>query len=204
MAHGTLSGYRKGCRCYECFDANRKYEKRLRYDISIGRERLVDAADAKEHIHELMRHGMPIHAISRAMGYRDTNAIRGLLKRSRIRRETHERIMAIRMNRSDAPETAWVPAIGTARRIRALAVRGWPSVEVSRRTGLDTTTVSDIIRGRVDQVRTSTARAVAGLYAEISDEYGGSIRSVNRARARKWAPPAAWDNIDDPFETPKR
>jgi hypothetical protein len=204
MQHPSLTCYRRGCRQEECVTYNAHYDKRLRYDHARGISRIVDSTQAVEWLRYMLATGTTIHAMSRDMGYTDPNALRALLRRKRIHRTTHDRIMALRPAPYDSPKTAWVPAVGTIRRIHALAAIGWPAVEVIKRTGINQSTISDISTKRVSWVHAATALAVRRVFEELSSTNGGDVRSMTKAKKLRWAPPAAWDDIDNPLEKPKR
>lgn len=89
---------------------------------------------------------------------------------------------------------------GTVRRLQALAAIGWSLREVGRRLGISPQT----LRGLMCQERCTTATRdkVAALYDELSMIVGGNPRTVTWAAKRGFAPPLAWDDIDDPAATP--
>lgn len=97
-----------------------------------------------------------------------------------------------------------VPAIGTRRRLQALACMGWSQREVLRRAGYG--------RGFIDHINRSTwlnkptAAKFARLYDELSGTVGPSTWSRTYAQQAGWAPPIAWDDdtIDDPDAQPWR
>ena len=96
-----------------------------------------------------------------------------------------------------------VPAVGFRRRIEALQAIGWSLNEIGRRLGIDVR----VLPARMDQrwVRRVTHDRMAAIYDELSMTVPGD-RYANRRRilaARKgYAPPLAWDDIDDPDERP--
>jgi len=105
------------------------------------------------------------------------------------------------------------PAAGTARRLQALAVAGWPVGRLARETGLTPYRVDRLMAGTVDTVTVDEARAVAAVYARYSGASPGlcgvshihARAARDRATAAGWAPPAAWDDdtIDDPDAIPQ-
>lgn len=109
------------------------------------------------------------------------------------------------------------PALGTTRRLQALAALGWTQVQLGARLGVSDARVGHLTEGRSAKLHPATADAVARLYDEISmtvpaDHDGprslGQTRVHARARAnaerRGYFPPLAWDDIDDPNERPTR
>lgn len=101
----------------------------------------------------------------------------------------------------------WVPAIGTVRRLRALAVIGWSIDEVAARAGLFHRSLLKVREGQRAEVHSSTWRAVRRVYAELentpkTDRPGKITRTL--ALQHGWFPPAMWDNPDfDPEPTAK-
>lgn len=91
-----------------------------------------------------------------------------------------------------------VPAIGAIRRKQALAWMGWPETELRRRIlgrrGADDDRIR-MRRERVDWRTDAFWREAFGRYAHLQ---GPSKTARELARARKWASPWAWENIDDP------
>lgn len=88
-----------------------------------------------------------------------------------------------------------VSSLGTRRRLQALAAIGWPQTTLARMMGRDQRHVSQTMRG--ETVYLSTHRMVEALYRELSMKPGPSRRTKAHARSRGWAPPLAWDDIDN-------
>jgi hypothetical protein len=110
----------------------------------------------------------------------------------RMRRK-HRDVLGIRRS---------VPAIGTQRRIQALMVLGWTSRDIAGRCGWATPqAVTELLTARRFLQR-DTASAVAAAYDELSMLPGPSRQNRRRCQRKGWAPPLAWDNIDDPDEVP--
>ncbi|MEU4640858.1 hypothetical protein [Micromonospora sp. NPDC023814] len=95
-----------------------------------------------------------------------------------------------------------VVSIGPTRRIRALVALGWNFRELARRAGYSRRTVQDVAYARRAVITVHTARWVSDLYERLSGTPGGSKYALVVAARYGWAPPAAWDNIDDPNEQP--
>lgn len=102
---------------------------------------------------------------------------------------------------------AFVPSIGVARRLQALAAVGWASGDLAPLLG---TYDSDVMRWRRAERPMVTAAVharVAALYDELWDKppTGRYIKKViNLARREGYAPPLAWDDdrLDDPTAQP--
>lgn len=97
---------------------------------------------------------------------------------------------------------AFVPAIGTVRRIQALCAIGHSYLTIGAALGVTTAQAVQQI-GESGQVHRATAAKVADLYEQWSMTVGTSSITRGRAESRGWAPPLAWDNIDDPAEKPR-
>lgn len=99
-----------------------------------------------------------------------------------------------------------VPAIGTLRRLQALAAIGHRLQDLDREMGLARGCSSWFLRNTRDVVHRKTADRVAELYERLSmtvPDYPLAERARKTAAKKGWAPPLAWDNIDDPNERPK-
>lgn len=111
-----------------------------------------------------------------------------------------------------------LPAVAGQRRLQALGTLGWTMVEISQRTGLSTTCLGLILRGRNRTINRPTYRLLVDAYDALWDveapaspaDRRGVQRMKNRAVRLGWAPPMAWDDspgphyIDDPDAKPWR
>jgi hypothetical protein len=95
-----------------------------------------------------------------------------------------------------------VSAVGTQRRLQALAAIGWSSRVVAGRLGVTPQT----LRRLHEQVHvwTTTRDRVAAVYDELSMTPGGCRRAQTWAVKRGWLPPLSWNDeeMDDPAATP--
>ena len=98
------------------------------------------------------------------------------------------------------------PQVGTARRIRALVALGWTYNAITRETGISATHLSDIARqtprGRVGGHAATTIRATYDRLSMTRPDGAYADRARRTAQHLGWPPPLAWDDIDDPDETP--
>ena len=98
------------------------------------------------------------------------------------------------------PSSHCIDATGTRRRVQALAWMGWSRAEVARRAGVNPRTLrAQMSLGRVS---TRLAERIRVIYAELSWTRGPSAPAAAKARSLGLAPPAAWDDIDDPLARP--
>lgn len=101
-------------------------------------------------------------------------------------------------------ERAVLPALGTQRRLQALAAIGHPIYAVATQAGVNTDVAGRITRGSQTSVTADTYRKIVAVYSHLWESAGPS--AVTRARALKkgWPSPLAWDdNIDDPQAVPE-
>lgn len=94
-----------------------------------------------------------------------------------------------------------VPALGTQRRIQALMAIGWSAEEQAKALGWNHKRAVHRLRF-VTYVYRSTHEQVAEMYERLSGKPGPSAGTRGRARSAGYAPPLAWDDIDNPDETP--
>lgn len=94
-----------------------------------------------------------------------------------------------------------VDTTGTVRRLRALMAIGWTAERIAEHGPWDTGEALLIISKR-DTVHVDTRDRVAAIYEQLCMTPGPSARTRRYAASKGWAPPLAWDNIDDPDETP--
>ncbi len=99
-----------------------------------------------------------------------------------------------------------ISAEGSARRLRALSAVGWSGRVLSRRLGMSEGYLYRLLYR--ERIGVASAQVVARLYDELWDQPGPSDLSRQRATAKGWPPPMAWDDgygphgIDNPDATP--
>lgn len=93
-----------------------------------------------------------------------------------------------------------VPAIGSVRKLQALAAMGWPFSLLGPRVGHGQQYLSQILAR--ESVWSRTAAVIDSLYRELSMVPGPSQFVRDRARRLGWVTALAWDDIDDPTEQP--
>jgi len=110
------------------------------------------------------------------------------------------------------PAQTRVPATGPRRRLQALRLLGWTNKQLALLTGLNTRTIQKTMEEGRATVAHSTAVRVRAVFethwARVPRPLGSrEVRDFNqgieRAQEQGWAPPMAWDDIDDPEEAPK-
>lgn len=94
-----------------------------------------------------------------------------------------------------------IDALGTQRRIQALAALGWSTRRVAEAAGWSShATVRNMLHA--NQVRRANAEKIAEVYERLCMTVGPSAAVRRRAVENGWPPPLAWDDIDDPNEQP--
>lgn len=212
---GTRSGYLAGCRCEDCRKANSDAKKNRARAIAYGRwePAFVDAGPSRDHLRKLAaEHRIAARQAARIAGLTDGTVLRitnGTTRR--VRRETEAAILAVRPRLEQLAPLALVDATGTRRRLQALAATGRPLKRIAKHLGCAPSELR--LWMRQERVTAATALKVGAVYEELWDkpympatEYERAARERALEYARRqmhWAPPAAWDCIDDPRERPK-
>ena len=205
MKHGSLNAYSKhGCRCDICRAATSKRSKVWRLQRLRGVEHLVDAEPLREHVSALMAAGMSFKAIALTAGWSSRNALADAMTRKRVMPRTLARVLAVRAD-SDNRRDAYTDATGSARRLQALAINGWPTRNLAKQLGhKDPATIQHVANGTTPTIRLRTKDDIRRLFDELWDQPGPSKRTADIAKARGWLPALAWDDdlIDSPEHRP--
>lgn len=93
-------------------------------------------------------------------------------------------------------------SVGIVRRLCALQAIGWPDQAIAERLGCTKQAVSWLRCGNRTTANRETRAAVDRVYNELSGTPGPSAQARRTAQRRGWAPPLAWDDIDDPDAQP--
>lgn len=166
----------------------------------------VPAGPARARILQLREQGWSIAALEALLG--ESRGQLGALVYEghhrhveQISRQRRQRIMTLVPCVDGVPDLCHVPGLGTRRRVRALAAIGWSQPALAERLGVAQQTLAATLASD-GSVTARTARRVQAVYADLEQTSGPSTRSRRHAAAQGWAPPAAWDDIDDPTEQP--
>ena len=175
----------------------------------------VDAGPAREHVTRLLESGLGARRIAELAGTRRANIQalingrpdRGSGRPKRIARDIAARIVAIPTPTAVHEVAAAgqrVPAVGTARRLRALVAIGWPQSALCHRLGITPSNSTRLFHSGGGWVTARTARDAAALFDELQLTPGPSAAARRRAQHLGWVPPLAWDedSIDDPHAVP--
>jgi hypothetical protein len=208
--HGTYArangspGRRPACHCEPCRTTRNRIKKRNKVNRELGRAAMVNATSARAHL-ALLRQTMTWPQIADRTSCEEGH-LREIAvgKVPTIRRTTLNKVLATKPE-PPAPGK-FVDATGTIRRVRALRAVGYSATNIATSFGFAETHVRQISRGTQPTVRQRIADKIAAVYAEISNLPvpigAGATMSRNYAAAQGWAPPGAWDDIDDPNSTP--
>lgn len=215
--HGHINRYRNSrCRCDRCRAANTRAVNRYRAAVESGRHRpMVDAEPIRQHVMRLRAGGLGIERIAELAGVRTKVVGRlvygtpsqGLAPTSKMMPGNADKLLAVHPGRM--PDGGWAPGEGTRRRLQALAAVGWPMKHVELLARLPKSYSFRIIKAQPGfRVTVATARAVTSVYSDLWDvnPHTAGIRPDvvtrvrNRAAAKGWLPPQAWD--DDCIDLP--
>jgi hypothetical protein len=118
----------------------------------------------------------------------------------RVRNSTRQKIR--RRAKAYGTYQGHIPALGTQRRIQGLQYIGWTLTDIGRVAGGVSNTAIGLILTR-ETVAPETAERIKTVFRHLlAKGNGGSTITTARAKARGYASPFAWENIDDPNETP--
>lgn len=207
--HGTYGAYTVDrCRCDDCREAARIYRKRTKFAAANRRSNRVPCDRAANHVRQLLANGWSINQVGVTAGIASTTVVHMLARGQYTLRRTERALLAIPAD--SRPASGYVDPTGTRRRIHALTALGWPQAWIARRLGIEESSMRQTMAAGM--VQSITAEAVATLYEQMWDERPPT-RTVTQRRfvaiARNlavrngWAPPMAWDDIDDPDERPQ-
>lgn len=189
--------YRRGCRRSECRTAYRTERKIADYRASRGIKNPA-CADVATHLRRLLASGHTRLDIA-AEAKVSERAIRNYLAGTRQPRPSTSRALLAVQPLGQPPR---VPAIGTARRIQAMAYQGWAIKQTASMAGCSWSYLFELLRGDYATMPREIAEAVEKLARKLHGIPGPSGQSRAAARRNGWAPLAAWDDINDPCELP--
>lgn len=183
-------------------DRNRRKRNRLAALQGIDVSR-IPAAPVMERLDELTALGWSLEAVA-AMNGAGTNKALGLIMRgeTRLVHRKFAPILALKPTLAvpaAVPDRAWVPALGATRRIRALLALGWRHDDIAALTGRKNHTYA---MQATHRIRAEHWRDIDDAFERLSGRRGPSELVATRSRRLGYAPPLAWDDIDDPNEQP--
>lgn len=183
-----------------------RYAARWRYDRLHGRLRQIDGREVRQHIDMLMAQGASYAIIGAAAG-ESRQTVR------QMRENTHQKVTAsiaekiLRLDErivfAGGRGSLKVPKYAAVRRIQALLAMGYTHAYLTERLGLSTNHLISAAQAHATKMLLANHRRIAALYDELHMTPGPSAIGAQRARKRGYAPPLAWNDIDDPHETPE-
>jgi lambda repressor-like predicted transcriptional regulator len=139
---GTRSAYAAGCRCESCTVANRVYARqlarraaRIRYGIEPPPPpRLVDASEARRHLHWLRTRGIGLRTVAERTGL-SRSALQKISngQRPRAHQATVDAILGV--HAASIPAATRVDAAATVARLDELVQLGHTKASLARRLG---------------------------------------------------------------------
>lgn len=210
--HGDPKRYRRGCRCTKCKAGQNTRNLHLRYLRQTGRGMHRPTGKAADHVLLLRAQGLNDHTIMRKAEVCPDVLYRIMRREGTVHVTVERRILTIPVPEKAAGPTAsraYIPALGTHRRLHALVAAGWHIAELARRLGKIRENLGPIVnQNGGGKVAMYLADQVKHLYAELHDkrpeDHGVSAAYAERARrmaaSRGWLPPGYWD--DDEFDNP--
>ncbi|MER6605828.1 hypothetical protein ABT282_07895 [Streptomyces sp. NPDC000927] len=200
---GTWSAYCAGCHCLRCDEAQYQYKTRYRFDLARGLTRQVENGPVTEHLKKLHEEGWSDEQIAASCGVSlPTVTAHRLGLHPRIQRTIADQLLSATPTPGNVSATSKVRGLGSTRRARALVAIGHSLNTLTRETRLARSTVGRVTSGCSSWIAAETAQVVAETYERMSGTLGASDRSRAYAQRNGWAPPLAWDDIDDPNEVP--
>jgi hypothetical protein len=207
--HGTASRYQGSrrndnwapCRCSLCRAAFRRDEKARELRRLRGIPAYAPIGPVVAHLHALLDSGLTLAGIAR-----DANVGRRTLGNwlnnppsAGVQHDVAARVLALKPS-STGP--LLVPALGTVRRLQALAAMGWPVSWAGPQSGISDTHARMLVRSRHGSVSASVAARVDEVYRRHCMAPGPSAFARGHARRNNWVTAVAWDDIDDPRDKP--
>lgn len=205
--HGSDARYkgcrtRRPCRCRLCIRGHRKADIQRELRRQRGERNLVPIEEVLPHVQMLRASGMSQTLIARQAGV--SQAVISYITTGRnktVQTDKARRILAVQPRRFDG--NAERPAIGSTRRIRALYSLAHSRADIATLSGLSVASISLLADGRWKVIDNQAATALAATYGQLAHKRGANWKNERRATAEGWAPPGAWDDIDDPEALPE-
>lgn len=189
------------CECMDCPKCYAREWARRRYRAKAYGQWNPhgDLAAVRTHLLELREAGMGIKAIAQAAGVgrsRISEIVAG--KAQRVTHRVADALLAVTPD-----QRLQLPPHGVARRLQALNALGYPTRLLAAEVGTTQEVICDHLRAERKYVLAPTDRRVRDVYDRLCMTPGPSEISAKIARRNGYAPPLAWDDIDDPNEQPE-
>lgn len=188
--------------CRICYQ--REYARRVYREKAYGRFQpevtYVSAARVVAHILHLRAQGVGVNAIADAagVGRRGIQALAAGTQR-RVAVETERKLLAV--NARD--HALRVPPYRAERRLQALNAIGYTTRAMAEGIGITQQMVERIMAGHRNWIDRRTFTRIDTFYRAACMTPGGNAQSIANGVKRGYAPPLAWDDIDDENELPQ-
>lgn len=99
-----------------------------------------------------------------------------------------------------------VSPLGARRRVEALHAIGYSHTDLIEATGFSKSWFVGLLTGETTRIQRKRDDKIRALYAAlcVRPKYTeAAAKARTHARKQGWAPPMAWDHIDNPTETPQ-
>lgn len=206
----THKDYQRGCT--DCQEHSRRHQAARRSGVAAGTwdSGLVEGDElerVREHVRGLLEvPGVTGERINLVAGVSHHSVNMLLNGRRRLSRPVAEALLGVGAAACLAliGPTTPVPLTGTVRRLRALAVDGWSTEEISGLVGFHVDVVRRHRFARKTTMLTFAAHEKYRLLYEkiqsLADPRGSSAITARRAQAAGWLGPERWadEDIDDP------
>jgi hypothetical protein len=163
---------------------------------------MVAPDKAMNHIKYLRANGMSLPAIAAAAGIsrpRSLWEVSAGRRKQGILATTETRVLAVRLQQTV------VPALGVQRRVQALAALGYTTGQIAAEARIEKCVIDRALRGVGKTMQFSNGEPVVQAFnrLQMTPATGPqAVRQRNYAKKARWAPPLAWDHIDDPKARP--
>lgn len=187
--------------CRTCYA--REYARRVYRDKAYGRHdpdsRYISAARSVAHILDLRRKGVGVNAIATAAGV-GRRVVQNLAtgEQMQVAPETERKLLTV--NARD--HILRVPPYRAERRLQALNAIGYTTRGMAEGIGTTQQMVERIMAGHRKWIDRRTFERIDAYYQGACMTPAGNAQSITNAVKKGYAPPLAWDDIDDPDETP--
>lgn len=190
---------------------NTPSDKAVRYLRRQGVRATTTPDHAARHIAALRRAGMRDADIATAATISPATLYR-IAKRHTptISRAVEQRILTVPVPDTPCRSLATTPAHGTARRLQALAVAGYPPHWIARQLHMTRQQAHALLHQHHPAIALRTETRVTALYLAHWDQppaaagiaLEDTLRAQQLAAQHAWVPAAAWDDIDHPDTVP--
>lgn len=198
-------GHPGTCRCDLCAAVRYRYDKAWRLEVSARGHRQVPAGPTRDRLRAWLDQGWSAVHLAHLLDVDHATITRIVQGSARVHRDIAAAAERVAPSAGNAPTpTSPVPAVGAVRRVEALMALGWTTAHIEAAMPRRVHVTRFMVSAR--ETGTCMARtwlAVDAAYRQLSGRRGPSVRTRNRAATAGYAPPLAWDDIDDPAAVPE-